>query len=568
MRLKVLSIIISISFIYLIIGLGYIQIIKGPFYQRLSENNRIRLIPIHALRGNIYDRNGVILASAHPSFNACIVPQEFRQEAIGLLAKILHLSPDVLRERLSKGRSTPFAPVAIARDIDRPTATILEEQRSELPGVMVEVSGLRYYPYQEITSHILGYLGQVGPAELRLKKKYGYQVRDFVGRGGVEESFDSWLRGEDGGQQVEVDYRGRLTQILGQKEPVKGKDLRLTIDARLQRLAWELLEDKTGAIIVMEPYSGEILAMVSRPGYDPNVFIDPNRSGIRRRILEDPSAPLLNRAIGCQYPPGSTFKVVVALTALELGKITPSTRRSCEGIYYLGERGFRCWNEDGHGSLDLKEAIIYSCNIFFYQVGLMVGVDNIAKMARYLGCGQPTGIELPKEAKGLVPTSRWKMITKGEHWYDGETLNLSIGQGYLLVTPLQVARMMSAVATGGSLTQPHLIKKDGMVKGSRKLDILAENVKVIKEGMVKGVSWERGTGHRAYIPGFAIAAKTGTAEVEKGRSHSWFSGFCPAERPEISFVVFLEHGGYGSQEAALVARALIDGWLNINKEDR
>lgn len=565
MRLKLLSIIILISFLYLIIGLGYTQIIKGEFYKGLSENNRIRLIPIPALRGNIYDRNGTVLANSRPSFDACIVPQDFKDEAVVLLAKVLDLTPEEILHRLAKGRSAPFAPVVIARDIGQRSATILEEHSRELPGVVVQVKGLRYYPQGGVCSHILGYMGYKSFDELEKIRRYGYQVRDLVGRTGVEERYDGWLRGEDGGKQVEVDYKGRFVKILGERPPKGGKDLHLTIDIRLQQLAWDLLEGKFGAIIVMDPRTGEVLAMVSRPDYDPNWFIDPGYSSERYKILEDPSSPLLNRAISCYYPPGSTFKVVVALSALELGKISPATHRHCEGIYYLGGRGFRCWNEDGHGSLRLEEAIAYSCNIFFYQVGLMVGVDHLAKMARYLGYGKPTGIELPSEARGLVPTRRWKKAKFGEPWYDGETANLSIGQGYLSVTPLQAARMISAIATDGTLPQPHLVKIPNTPRVSKRLDILARNIKVVKGGMVKGVSWEGGTCHRAWVPGLAIAAKTGTAQVEMGRPHSWFIGFCPAEDPKIVFCVFLEHGGYGSQEAARLAGELIRGWSEIKK---
>lgn len=566
MRVKGLSTIISISFLYLVIGLGYTQVIKGSYYQRLSQNNRIRLIPSPAPRGDILDRNGVILASTRPSFNACAVPQEFGEKSIESLAKILKLSPDEIRGRLKRGRSSPFAPCVIDRDIDRRTVVRLEELRSELPGVIVQVKGLRDYPHRAISSHVLGYLSEIGPEEFRERKKYGYRAQELVGRAGVEERLNQWLKGEDGGELVEVDYRGRLVRMLGSKESVKGKDLHLTIDIRLQTLAWKLLDGRRGAIILMDPNTGEILTMASRPGYDPNCFLDPKRSRERLRILEDPHSPLLNRAVMCQYPPGSTFKVVVALTALEMDKITLATRRYCDGVYHVGGRPFRCWDEDGHGSVNLEEAIPYSCNVFFYQIGLMAGADNLAKMAKYFGYGRPTGIDLPSEAKGLVPTRRWKRLTRGERWYDGETANFSIGQGYMLVTPLQSIRMISAIANGGNLVQPHLVKDPEMEKEARSLDILAKNINIVKEGMTKAVSWEGGTGHNAYVPGLLIAAKTGTAEVEKGRSHSWFVGFCPADAPKIAFIVFLEHGGYGSQDAARIAGELIKGWSNLDKE--
>ncbi len=566
MRIKTLSVIITSCFFLLIVGLGYVQIVRGGFYRGLSEKNRIRLLPQSAKRGTIYDCNGKVLAEDRISFNICIIPQELKPRSVSRLAKILNLSEQKVNKILKKDTVAPFAPVVIASDVNYKTVAVIEERSAGLPGVVVDIRPLRYYPYGKVGAHVIGYLGKIGSEELEDKKRYGYQMRDLVGRDGVEMSFDTLLKGIDGGQQLEVDYRGRVQRVLSNKQPIKGNDQYLTINVDLERLACNLLRRHRGAIIVMNSNSGAILTMVSNPAYDPNIFLRPAENKQRMQVLKDKSYPLLNRAITSQYPPGSIFKIVTALTGLETGKITPATRQYCGGKYKLGRRFFRCWNEDGHGWLNLQEAIVYSCNIYFYKIALLVGVDNIAKFAKYFGFGQATGIELPGERKGMVPTRRWKRITYNQGWYEGETCNLSIGQGYLLVTPMQAVRMISAVDNGGVLPRPYLVKDSSLRKGSRRLNLSKTNLDVIKQGMLRGVNDEGGTSHRAYIADFPIAAKTGTAQVEKGRSHSWFLGFCPDAQPNISFVVFLEHGGYGSQQAAEIARELIKGWRRIQEE--
>ncbi|MEA3328155.1 MAG: penicillin-binding protein 2 [Candidatus Omnitrophota bacterium] len=565
MRINKFSTAVSICFLSLVMALGYSQIIRRSYYRQLSENNRIRLLPQSARRGVIYDRNNKVLAADRLSFNLCIIPRELRSQTISRLNKILGFSRKEIKKILKKNTVTPFAPVVIIRDIDYSLVAAVEERSTDLPGAVIQTCPLRHYPHRKSGAHVIGYLGKIRPDELEARKRYGYQFRDLVGRDGLERSFDVFLKGTDGGQLAEIDSRGRIQRILSRKPPLKGNDLYLTLDLDLTKLARDLLKDNPGVIIVMDSATGGILTMVSSPAYNPNLFVDPQKSGQRLKILRDKSYPLLNRAIGSQYPPGSIFKIVTALVALETKKISSSSRKFCNGKYKSGRRTFRCWKKDGHGSLNLEEAITYSCNVFFYHAGLKVGADGLARFARYLGLGCRTGIELPGEIKGIVPDRKWKKSVYNKPWYEGETLNLSIGQGYISISPLQAVRMVSAVANRGILSQPHLVKSSPLAKRGRKLNISEGNFNVVRRGMFKGVSQERGTSHRAYLPGVSIAAKTGTAQATRGKSHSWFLGFCPLNGQNISFVVFLEHGGYASQRAAEIAGKLIKGWKEISQ---
>ena len=567
MRLNRLSTTISICFLLLVIALAYTQIARKNYYQRLSENNRIRLLPRPGRRGVIYDCKGRVLAEDRLSFNLCVIPQEVQSQTIVGLSKILGLSREEIEETLRENIIAPFAPTIITRDIDYDLMSVIEERSIDLPGVIIDTQPVRYCPYGSVGAHIIGYLGKINPDELEVRKRYGYRMRDLIGRDGLEKFFDAFLKGKEGGQLVEIDYKGRIQRILSHKLPLKGNDLYLTVDIELEKLAYGLLEEECGVIIVMDPATGAILAMASSPAYDPNIFVDPGKNKERLAVLKDASCPLLNRAVNSQYPPGSIFKIISALAALEMKKTVSSTRKYCDGKYKLGRRIFRCWKGDGHGWLNLEEAIMHSCNIYFYQIGLSVGADNLARFAKYFGLGSRTGIELPGEVKGLVPTTRWKRLTYGQPWYKGETLNLSIGQGYLSISPLQAVRMISAVANNGILPSPHLVKQSPRVKKVRRINISDKNLTIVKRGMFKGVNHPEGTSHRVYLPGISIAAKTGTAQVKSGRSPSWFLGFCPKGERRIAFVVFLEHGGYGSQRAAEIARELIKGWKEISQHD-
>ncbi len=544
------------SFVILAIGLGHTQLIKGPEYFRLSEQNRIRLIPMSAPRGIIYDRNGFPIASNRLVFDIVIIPQELKDKnaSISNLSRLINMSKDEIDETFKKNYFAPFAPVVVKKDVDKRIAFQVEENKLLLPGIFIQTRPKRNYNYPESTSHLIGYLGEINREELKYLKVYGYKIKDLIGRSGIERALDSELRGESGGMQIEVDNRGKFAAILGQKEPLKGKDLSLTIDARLQDFAYEQMGDFSGACIVMDVNTGEILTLISKPGFDPESFQRPGNRSEVSRILRSKRKPLFNRAVLGLYQPASVFKVVVAVAALESKKINSYTTFTCQGRFRKGNMTFDCWKPEGHSSLDLVGAIANSCNVYFYNLAEMVGPDLIAKYATKFGFGKATQIELIGETAGLVPTKMWKLLTKGERWYRGETLNLAIGHGYLLATPIQVARFISMVANGGSLIQPYLVKKDSSKpQGSQSLKIADSTMSMIKKALSDVVDKEYGTGRNARVEGLIVSGKTGTAEQNKGRSHSWFVGFAPYRKPQYSVLVFLEHGGSGGGQASTIA---------------
>ncbi|MCX5667588.1 MAG: penicillin-binding protein 2, partial [Candidatus Omnitrophica bacterium] len=443
---------IRLLFITLALALVYTQVLKYAYYSRLSKDNAIRIIPIEGPRGAIFDRNGVGLVSDRISFNVALIYQELknREKLIKLLVNTLGIERKDVEDAIYKAAEKPYAPVTIVDDIDRDKAFILEEESFDSRGLVIQTRSMRDYLYKNVGAHLLGYLGEISEAELGRMKEYGYRAKDLIGRDGVEKYYDSYLSGVDGGIQIQVDNRGRLVRTLGFKEPVNGKDLRLTIDIDLQSACDKALEDKRGAIIIMDPNNGEVLALSSSPGFDPNVFVRPKDSPERVRLVRDKRMyPLLNRAISGIYQPGSVFKIVVALAALNTGRIDRQTKFNCPGSFTLGTGKFVCWKEGGHNSQNVTDALMNSCNVFFYNTGRALGIDNIEKYAKIFGFGKTTGIDLPGEAKGVIPGRFWKRSVKKDSWYEGDTVNLAIGQGYILVTPIQVLEMISIVANNG-----------------------------------------------------------------------------------------------------------------------
>lgn len=562
-RLKVVNAVILSSFFILIAGLGYLQLIRGDFYYKLSEENRIRLLPLRGLRGKIFDRRGRPLATNRLSFDVALIPQELAnpKSTFKKLGELTGGVPEHFRQSLNSGYTAPFVPITILKNIDQKKAFVLEEWKPELSGILVQSKPQRYYPYREIVSHITGYLGEIGPGELKRGKRYGYQIKDLIGRAGIEGSFDEYLRGKNGGMQLEVDNRGRHVRTLGFRRPEKGKDIYLTVDIDLQKRLSQLLKGKKGAAIVLNPQNGEVLSLVDSPDYNPNLFIEGRDVQALRKILHNPDSPLLNRAIYGIYPAGSIFKIVVAAAGLESKKITPHTRLFCPGRYKVGNEEFLCWDLDGHGWQTITEALTNSCNVFFYKLGMLLGPELISEYAAKFGLGEITGIDLPGEAKGLVPNKNWKRKVEKSRWYDGDTVNFSIGQGSLLVTPLQVARMISVIANGGYLIKPYLVKKIDTLEVAtprlKRVKLSRKNIEIIKKGLEGVVNEPWGTGYRAKVEGLELIAKTGTAQVKRGKSHAWFGGFSPKNNPRISFVIFLEHGGSGGAEAAGIAAELM-----------
>lgn len=554
---------VTVFFILLWAGLFYTQIIRFGYYSRLSKNNSIRIIPIDGPRGNIFDRKGVAVVTNRISFDVAVVYRELRDRKglARILNSVLGMSGEAIMRALDKAAAKPYAPVTIVEDIDKAKALVMEEASSDVDGLLIETRSKRDYLYSNVGSHLFGYLGEVTETELENLKSYGYRMKDLVGRDGIEKYYDTYLKGIDGGTQVEVDSLGRQTRILGLKEPASGQDLYLTVDIALQAICDKLLARHKGALIVMDPGTGEVLALASHPAFDPNIFVKPRTAGERERLLTDRiGRPLSNRAISGLYSPGSVFKIVTASAALETKKISAETRFTCTGSYRLGRGKFDCWKEGGHGSQNLREGLMNSCNVFFYNTGRAAGVDNIEAFSKLFGFGRPTGIDLPDEVKGVVPGRAWKRFYRRDNWYEGETINYAIGQGYLLVTPIQILEMMSIVANRGSAVRPFVVKRIGSADISAQkpkgIGLKNDTIRMVRAGLFDVVNNENGTGRRAKVDGMIVAGKTGTAQNPQGKTHAWFAGFAPFDNPKICVVVFLEHGGKGGLEPAEIAAGI------------
>lgn len=560
MRIKILQVFFTTLFVLVGVCLYYIQIIKGPFYSELSSRNSIRLLNIQAMRGNIYDRYGKLIAGNTLSFGVFIVPQEAEdmEAEIGKLSMILGASKSLLERNYKRNRLASFTPCELMRGISKKSAILIEESKFDMPGVMVKEVPFRNYYYKEAFSHVIGYVGEIDQLELELLGPYGYNIKDLIGKDGVERFCDRILRGKNGGMQIQVDNRGRQVKVMSYKKPKGGKDVYLTIDGGLQKEVYALFDGRRGAAIFMDLRNGEILSLVSSPSYDPN-----------RSLLEAMRAkesPLLNRAIMGVYPPGSIFKIITSMAGLETKKIRPDTGFVCAGKLDIGRDEYNCWNRDGHGYVDLSKAIAWSCNIYFYHTALLTGADKINEYAIFFGLGKRTGVELFGESSGFVPSRQWKKVEKKDVWYPGDTANLSIGQGDLLVTPLQMTRMIAGIANGGNLVRPHILKRIGDAGlGGFKMDNLKfakENIDAVKRGMKLVVKDPDGTGNSLANEMFSVSAKTGTAQAGPGVApHGWFAGFAPSEKPEIAFVVFLENGGSGGDASAEIAKLALRYWF-------
>lgn len=586
-RSKVLLVFLAIAFSVLVVRLWYLQVIRGNEFQRLSENNRIRIRENPADRGIVFDRKGRILAENRPSFEVYLVPEDLREnlEVVRTVGTTLRVGPEEIREKIKTlGRKNPYRPMRVKVDIDWKELAFLETNRVHLPGLLINMRLRRSYPYGEMAAHLLGYVGEVDENDLKQGGERPYRPGAFVGKYGIEQRWEPELRGVDGGRQIEVDAMGREIKPLRSVRPIPGNNLYLTIDLDLQEAAEEAFEGKNGALVAMDPNTGKILAMLSKPSFDPGAFA----SGITleewKALVENPSHPLQNKVIQGQYPPGSVFKIVTAIAGLETGAITPDTALLCTGRMTYGNREFRCAKEGGHGTLTLHRALAESCDVFFYQVGLKVGVDQIAHYARALGLGRPTGIPLPNEKSGTVPSSAWKKKRFGTPWYSGETLSVAIGQGYVNATPLQLLLLISAVANGGKLFVPQVVERVENALGVPlkeyapvqvgKVEISDRTLRAVREGLWGAVNEPGGTGRASAIKGIGVAGKTGTAQVvrmEKNfrrgdtmrlppqfRDHGWFVAYAPFEAPRIAVAVLVEHGGFGGVVAAPIAKKVLE----------
>ncbi|MBI4309417.1 MAG: penicillin-binding protein 2 [Candidatus Omnitrophica bacterium] len=560
MRIHILTRIIFLSLGFVVAALVYMQIIRGGYYHAQSVNNRIRIVPIDAPRGRILDRNGVVLADNRPSYHVAVIPQDMEDPnaLFGFIGRVLNKDPRVLAAVFTRRKLTPFDPVIVAQDVDRAALITVEENRFQYPGLVIEQGFERFYPFHEAGSHAVGYVGKIDPTAADVLQGYGYTPSSLVGKNGVEQFYESELQGAPGGRQIEVNNRGREVRLLGTKAPGRGRDITISLDQRLQSMAAELLGERRGSVVMMDLSNGEVLALVSSPAFDPNVFTDRSRRGRIDAYMQNAQAPLFNRAITGQYPPGSVFKVPLALAAVERKAVTPGTAFDCPGYYMLGKARFGCAHV--HGPEDLIQAIAHSCNVYFFHAGQMVTAPIMGAYARVFGLDHPTGIDLPFEAKGNLVLPGHK---KGG-WFTGNTLNLAIGQGDTLATPLQLTVMIAAVANDGIILRPRVLKAfDG--KPVRAPDLSRRPIirlrdatwRVVQNGLRRTVDDPEGTARGlSDLKGLAIAGKTGTAQAGKEGDHAWFAGYVRSPKNNLAFCVLLEHGG-PSSNAVLLARDLL-----------
>ncbi len=584
-RLPLFTALVVAVFGLLVLRLYYLQIVRGAHFRRLAEENRISLIRMRAPRGIVYDRHGNVLVTNRPSFSVSLDLDAVRDPEVTVAAVATALGLD-RAELARKVRAVEpfrrFEPVRVKDDVSREEVAALESLRYEHPGVLIEVEPRRSYPHGTLASHVLGYVGQISPAELKNRAELGYRLGDHIGKMGIEKELDAELKGRDGFQQMEVDSLGRAVKVLSSIPAVPGHSVTLTLDLALQQAAEEALAGRAGAVVAVDPRDGSVLAAASGPPIDPNLFSHGLNQQEWEALTHDELRPLQNRITQAQYPPGSVFKIVTAIAALESGAVTPATSFYCRGALRYGNRDFRCWKRGGHGEVSLHRGLVESCDVYFYQVGLKAGIDEIARVAREFGLGAATGLDIGSEASGLIPDSAWKRRVRGEPWYSGETLSAAIGQGYDLVTPLQAALLAAAVASGGTVRQPHLIRRvvdgagvvvraEASAAGERQPRLKPGTLAAVRAALWGVVNEPGGTAAAARVPGLWVAGKTGTAQVVrmpgKGErqsaaakaigDHAWFVCFAPDGTGQVAIAAIVEHAGHGGSESAPIARRLL-----------
>lgn len=567
--------------------LWHLQILEGPYYRDLSENNRTRQVLLEPARGLIYDRNGVLLANNVSSFSLYVTLEDVtdREALIQQLSELLGLDPALVGKKLAI-KGSKLLPRKIKDRMTLRDATLVESRRLDMPGVMIQVESQRNYPGGLLASHLLGYVGEVSADQLEKPEFADLHQGSIVGQYGIEKSYDRHMRGMAGQKNVEVDALGHEKKSSVVKKPQAGNDLYLTIDVRLQKLAEDLLGEEQGAIVALDPNNGDILAMASRPAFDPNVLSRELTPKQWVEIVQDEGRPLNNRASQGQYPPGSTFKIPMAVAALETKTVSPSSTVHCTGGYQFGKRLYRDWKAGGHGHVDLHEALVHSCDVYFYSIGQRMGIDVIAEFGKDFGFGRPTGVELPSERSGIMPTPAWKQKVKREPWLPGETISAAIGQGFVTVTPLQMASMIGTVANDGVHYRPRLVQavmdratgnlQELTAVPRGKINAKPDTFRIIKDALAAVVT--KGTATRAKSPIVAIGGKTGTAQVtalrtgpeesipKKFRDHAWFVAFAPVESPKIAVAVLAEHMGHGGSAAAPLAKEVIEAYMKLTAQ--
>jgi penicillin-binding protein 2 len=581
---------VVVIFGLLVLRLWYLQILYVEDYRALSENNRLRFLPVPASRGALMDRNGTVLVSNRPSFSLALIPQEITdvEAMLDRLSLLLGLDRAELGERWQKAKGRArYYPVVVAANISREQVEIVEENRLRLAGVEVAMKPVREYNYKQSAAHLLGYIAEISDKELDDASYQDYNPGDYIGKNGIEKAWEQELHGEDGGRQLEVDSRGRVLRVLHESQPTVGNSLVLTIDQRLQQVAERAFGNQAGAAVVMNVTNGEVLAFVSSPTFDPALFAGKIPTDVWESYLKDKRHPLQNKALSGQYPPGSTFKMITALAGLEAGLVDESSSVYCDGTYKLGSGKFRCWSRSGHGTVNLRRSLKESCDVYYYQLGERLGIDRLAEMCRRFKLGDVLGIGLAGEKKGLIPTTEWKLKRFGKRWVPGDTPPAAIGQGYVLMTPIQMVSMVATVANEGTVFRPHLVKQvvdaDGKLLKEFAPEVLAQvganpaNFKKVKQGLYAVVNDAGGTGAAAQLSDVRVAGKTGTSQVVKlgedrkrrlayeYQDHALFTAFAPYDKPEIAVAVVVEHGGGGGAVAAPIAGQILRAWFDLKK---
>ena len=582
-RLPFLAGFIVFFIIVLLVRLWYLQAIKGDYYQDLAESNRIRPVKLRPPRGIIYDRYGRPLVESVLTFDISLVPEDAPdlEATIARLSSLIKVSPSAIHAALADAAPirTKYEPVKIQEEAPWEHVAMIEAHEEDLSGAIIEPEHRRHYPYGGLASHQLGYIGKVSRTQ---RKREQADIGLLIGQGGIEKIYDKYLRGVAGRRMIQVNASGRKVKDLGIEEPRPGTDIYLTLDLDVQKAAEEGLGERAGAVVAMDPHSGEILALASHPNYDPNLFPRgiPPKDWVR--LMNDPWHPLYNRAIQSVYPPGSTFKIIPSLAGLELGVIKPEDTVTCRGAITSGRHRFRCWKKEGHGVISFHRALVESCDVYFYTMGERIGWDRVAEYARKLGFASLTGIPLPDEKAGLIPTTEWKKKRTGEAWYPGDSYINSIGQGFVQVSPIQQSQMIGAIANGGYFYRPTILK---MIRNRETGDIRsfsAERLKktafnpvaleLVRKALLGVTSEPGGTGGASRTPLAKVAGKTGTAQViaqkvpgrkltGKSEDHAWFVAYAPADDPKIAVAVLVEHGGHGGSAAAPVAKKVIEAYM-------
>ncbi len=549
-----------------------LQVIKGEKFRKISEENRIVIYSQPATRGKIFDKNMDVVVDNKPSFVVLFSRQTMEDEEVKnviiKVARLLQRNDQFAHTLIEKTKTIPgknFSLIKIAENISKEQAMRLAEKIPQLPGVVVRIEPVRVYKWGTSASHITGYVREASLGEL--SENTVLKAGDVIGKNGIEKQYDEILRGINGGSQVEVNARAVQKRILETVEPIDGDSIVLTIDKKIQTALSNHIQGHIGVAVAIDPNTGGVLGLASYPDYNPNLFVSGLQSWQLRYLLRSDKKPLWNRALQGQYPPGSVYKMVTAFAGLESGVITPQTVINCKGFIELGKykQRFRCWAREGHGDMRLSEALAHSCDIFFYETGLKLGPTKLNDWAEKFGFGKKTDIDLPSEEKGLTPDRAWKKAKLHQDWYDGDTVNMSVGQGYIWTTPIQIAQFTSAIANDGIIFQPFILKKiidaqgnvkfENVPKIKRELDITAENFSAVKKGMMEAVRY--GTGKNAKVVGLSVSGKTGTAQNPQGVDHAWFVCFAPSEKPKIALVVMVEHGGGGGDVAAPIAGKIL-----------